>query len=129
MGSGAGDPVAVELIPVYQNVTQVIVQTELQQAITGRGMRPSVFIAVVNNQAAGLGCCLESLVVVGVAPAAILNAADVIVVVYHLMQQRGAHFFDGARQCSRADIDFMCAAQLGNPRIFPEGEVAVGLGG
>ena len=91
-------------------------------------MRPSVFVAVVNNQAAGFGCCLESFVVVCIAPAAILNAADVIVVVYHLMQQRGAHVFDGARQCSRADIDFMCAAQLGNPCIFPEGEVAVCLG-
>ena len=110
MGSGAGNPVTVELIPVYQDVAQIIVQTELQKAVTGRGMRPSVFVAMVNNQSAGFGCCLESLVVVGVAPAAVLNAADVIVVVYHLMQQRGAHFFDGARQCSRADIDFMCTA-------------------
>ena len=92
-------------------------------------MRPSIFVAVVNNQAAGFGCCLESFVVVGIAPAAILNAADIIVVVYHLMQQRGAHFFDWARQCSRADIDLVCAAQLGNPCIFPEGEVAVCLGG
>ena len=90
-------------------------------------MRPSVFVAMVNNQAARFGCCLESLVVVGVAPTAILNAADVIVVVYHLMQQRGAHFFDGARQCSRADIDFMGTAQLGNPSIFPEGEVSIGF--
>ena len=29
VGSGACDPVAVELIPIYQNVAQVIVQAEL----------------------------------------------------------------------------------------------------
>ena len=37
-----------------------------------------------------------------------------------LNQQCGGNLFDGARQCSRADIDFVCAAQFGNPGIFSQ---------
>ena len=110
MSSGACDPVAAELIPVYQNVGQVIIQTELQQTVTGRGMRPSVFVAVVYYQAACLGCCFESLVVVSVAPAAILNAIYIIVVVYHLMQKSGTNFFYWPCNSAGTQIYLMCAA-------------------
>ena len=73
-------------------------------------MRPSVFVAVVNNQATRFGCCLESLVVVGTTAAAILNAVDVIVVVNHFMQQGSAHKFYISTESTGSDIDFMCTA-------------------
>ena len=97
MGSGACYPVTVELIPIYQNVAQIVVQTELQQTVTGRGMRPSVFFAVAHAQAARFGGFLKAAVVVCIAPAAILNTVFIIEVMYHFMQQCGGDFLIGAR--------------------------------
>ena len=110
MSACSGNAVAVEFIPVYQNITQIIIQAKLQEAVTGRGMRPPIFVAMVNDQAARFGGFLESLVVIGVAPAAILDSVFIIEVMYHFMQQCGGNFLDGARQCSCADIDFVRAA-------------------
>ena len=129
MGAGSGDSVAAELIPVYQNVAQVIVQTELQEAVAGAGDCPSILVMVIHDQTVSFRTVPEFPVVVGAAPATVLNAANVVVIMYHLMEQRGAHFFDGARQCSCANIDFMGAAQLGYPGIFPKGEMAIGFRG
>ena len=125
----SGYTITKEFVSVYQNVAQVIIQTELQETVTGRGMRPTVFVAVTHAQAARFCGFLEPLIVVGVAPAAILYPMLIVVIVHHLMQQSGGNFLDGARQCARADIDFMCAAQFGNPCILPEGKVAICLGG
>ena len=82
----SGNPVAVELISVYQNVAQIVVQTELQEAVTGRGMRPTVFVAVAHAQAARLGGFLKTAVMVCIAPAAILNAVLIVEVMHHLMK-------------------------------------------
>ena len=129
MSSGACDPVAAELIPVYQNVGQVIIQTELQQTVTGRGMRPSVFVAVVYYQAARFGCCLESFIVVSVSSGTILYSIDVSGIMNHFVKESCHDFLYIPPKGSSSDVDFMCSTQLGNPCIFPEGEVAVCLGG
>ena len=96
MGSGACDPVAVELIPVYQNVGQVIVQTELEQPVTGACNCPAILRMVRYVQAVSLGTIPEASVVVCIATAAILYTVDVVVIVYHFMQKRGGNFFNGA---------------------------------
>ena len=97
MCTSTGDSVTKEFVSVDQNIAQIVVQAELQERIAGTCDRPSVFVMVINDQAARFGCCLEFAVVVGIAAATVLNAANVIVVVYHLMQQRGGNFLDGAR--------------------------------
>ena len=129
MGASAGDLETAVLVAVQQNIGQVIVKTELKQFVTGGSVRPSIFVAMLYAQATLFRSSLEPLVVVGVAAAAILNAVDVVVVVNHLMQQRCYHALDVPAQSSCANVDFMGAAQFGNPGIFPEGEVAVCLGG
>lgn len=93
MGAGSRDPVAVELVPVDQDVAQIVVQAELQEAVAGAGDRPSVLVVVLHNQVASFGCCLKFLVVVGSAATTILNAIDVIVVVNHFMQKGCHHRF------------------------------------
>ena len=128
VGSGACDPIAVELIPVDQDVAQIVVQTELQETVAGTGDRPPVLVVVFHDQAAGFGAVPELAVVVGATSGAILNAVDEVVVVNHLMQKRGANLLDGSRKGTGSDVDLMGAAQFGNPRVLPEGEVAVGLG-
>ena len=115
MGAGSSDPVAVELIPVDQDVT-------------GTGNRPSVLVVVLHDQAAGFGAVPELAVVVGAASGAILNAVDKVVVVNHLMQKRGANLLDRSRKGTGSDVNLVGAAQFGNPRVLPEGEMAVGLG-
>ena len=129
VSAGSGDTKPAELVSVYQNIAQVIIQAELQQAVTGSSDCPPILVMVFYNQAPGLCAVPKFPIVIGAAPAAILNAAHIIVVVYHLMQQCSANFFNGARQRSRANIDFVGAAQFGNPCIFPEGEMTVGFWG
>ena len=129
VGAGAGDLEAAVLIAVQQNVGQVMLQNHFQKLVTGSGVRPSVLLGVGDNQATGNGGIPESAVVVGVAPAAILNPVDMVVIVNHLMQQRCGDLLDGTGQGSGSDVDFVGAADLGNPSVLPEGEVAVCLGG
>ena len=110
MCAGAGYAITEEFISVYQNVAQVVVQTKLQEAVTGTGDCPSVFVVVINYQASRLSCVPKLAVVVGITAAAILDALHMVVVVNHFMQQCGGNLFDGSCQCSGADVDFMCAA-------------------
>ena len=117
-----------EFVSVYQNVAQVVVQTKLQEAVTGTCDRPTVFVVMIDDQASRLSCVPKLAVMVGITAAAILDALHVIVVVNHFMQQRGGHFFDGARQSAGTDVDFMGRAQFGNPCVFPQREMAVCLG-
>ena len=71
----------------------------------------------------------ELTVVVGVTATAILNAIHMVVVVNHFVKKGCSNLFDGSGQCSGADVDLVRSAQLGNPGVFSQGEVAVGFGG
>ena len=113
-------------VSVYQNLGKSEFQTKFKKRIARLGVRPSVSVAMRDNQSACFGGFLESSVVVGIAATAILNTVNVIVIVYHLVEKRCDHIFDGARERSCADVDFMTAANLGNPRIIVECEVTIG---
>ena len=91
-------------------------------------MAPPVFVAVLHYQAVGFGGGFEAAIMVGVAPAAILHAVLVVVVVNHFVKQGRGHVLDRPGQCPGSYVNFVGAAQLGNPGIFPQGEMAVGAG-
>lgn len=91
-------------------------------------MAPSVFIAVLHQQPVSFGGDFEAAVVVGVAPAAILYAVLIVVIMHHFVKQGRGHFLDGAGQCPNSYIDFVGAAQLGNPCVLTQGKMAVGAG-
>ena len=90
-------------------------------------MRPTVFVGVRDDQATGFGGFLETAVVVGVTPAAILYAHLVIVIMHHFMQESGGNLFNGTGQRSGSNVDLMRAAQLGDPGILPKREMPVGF--
>lgn len=123
----SGDPVTAAFVPVDENVGQVIVQTELQETVTGTGDGPTVFIVVFHQKAMGLCAVTESPVVVCPASGTVLDAIYVIVVVHHFVQQCGGDLFDGTGQGSGTNIDFVESSPLRNPGVIPEGEMAVGL--
>ena len=85
--AGAGNLKTAELIPIDENVCQVVLQNKLQEVITGTGNRPTVFLVMIHDQTVCGGCIPELAVVVGVTTAAILNALHMVVVVNHLMQE------------------------------------------
>ena len=78
-----------------------------------------------------MGFCAvpEFAVMVGAASGAILHSVHIIVVVNHFVQQSGSNPFDGAGERSGADVDFVRAADLGDPSVFPQREVTVGFRG
>ena len=92
-------------------------------------MRPSVFLTALYDKASGFGCFLEPFVVVGAAPAAILDALLVVVVVDHLVEQSSGDRFDGTGQSPRPNVDLVGSSQLGNPGIVPKGKMPIGSGG
>ena len=129
MSAGAGNLKTAELVPIDKNVGQVVVQNELQEAVRGRSDRPSVFRVVIHNQPVCGGCVPEFSVVVGVPSGTILDTVNMVVVMYHLMQQRCGNLFNGTGQGSGSYVDLMGAAQLRYPGIFPQREMPVGFGG
>ena len=120
MCAGAGYVITEEFVSVYQNVAQVVVQTELQEAVTGTCDCPTVFVVMIDNQASCLCRISKLAVVVSVTAAAILDALHMVVVVNHFMQQRGGNLFNGSCQCSGADVDFVSCTQFGDPCILPQ---------
>ena len=129
VGACARDLEACELVAIQQNISQVILQNHFQKLVAGACDRPAVLVVVVNDQTVGEGCIPELSVVVGVASGTILNAVNMVVIVYHFMQKGGCHFFDGSGKCACADVDFVGASHFGNPGIFSQGEMAIGFWG
>ena len=95
MCTGSGDSEFTILIAIDEYVTQVIVQAELKQTVTGVCDSPSVLVMMIYDQAMGMGTVAESAVVVSTATGAVLDSQNVIMVVHHLMQQCGTNLFDG----------------------------------
>ena len=129
MCAGSRDSATAVFVPVDENVTQVIVQTELEQGIAGAGNRPTVFVVMRYHQTVSQGTVPEFPVVICPASGAVLNAQDVIVVVHHFVEQGGGDFLDGSSKRTCADVDLMESTPLGDPGVVPEGEVAVSFGG
>ena len=101
-----------ELIPVYENVGQAVLQYEVEKRVAWGSVAPPVFVAVLHDQAVGFGGGFEAAVVVGVPPAAILYAVRVVVIMHHFVKQGRGHFLDGPGQCPGSYVDFVGAAQL-----------------
>ena len=129
MRACAADSESGLLISVYQNVGQSIIQNKFKKLVTWFGVRPSILVAMGNDQTTLFGGFLESLVVVSVASTAILNAIDVVEIMNHFVEKRCHHIFDWSCERSCTDVDFVCAAQLGNPSVAIQGEVPIRLGG
>ena len=85
MSASASDLEAAELVPIQENVGQVVLQNHFQEVIARSGDCPTILVMVVNDQTMSQGCISELAVVVGVASAAILNPMNVVPVVNHLM--------------------------------------------
>ena len=86
MCAGSCDSESAVFIPIDEDVTQIIVQAELKQTVTGACECPSVFVVMINDQTVGLCAVPEFTVMVGAASGTVLNTVDVAVVVHHLMQ-------------------------------------------
>ena len=103
---------ACKLVSTYQNVSQAVLQDEVEQLITGRGARPSIFLAVFYNQTMSFGRFLKVFVVIGVAAAAILNPIFIVVVVYHFVKKGSSYIFNWPCKRSSSDIDFVGSAEF-----------------
>ena len=128
MCAGSCDSVAAVFVAVDQDVTQVIVQAELQETVTGACDGPSIFLVVFYDQAVILCAVSESAIVVCASSGAVLDSQEVIMVVHHLMQQCGTDFLNGTGKCTGANVDLVGCALLADPGVLTKSEVAVSLG-
>ena len=69
------------------------------------------------------------LVVVGSPSGTILHTQDVIVVVYHLMQESGTDFLNGFCQGYSTNVDFMACTILADLGVISRGEMTIGSWG
>ena len=127
MSACSSDLETAELVPIDQDVGQVILQNLFQKLVARTGDRPTVFLVVIDDQAVSFGGIPELSIVVGVTSTAILNALHIIVVVNHLVQEGGCHFLNGSGESSCADVDFVGATDFRNPGVLSQGEVSVGF--
>ena len=127
MGASASDLEAAELVSIQKDVAQFVLQNHFQEVIARSGDCPTILVMMIDNQTMSQGCISEFAVVVCVASAAILNALHIIVVVNHLMQEGCGNLFDGAGEGSCSNVDFVSAADLGNPGVLSQREVSIGF--
>ena len=80
MSACSSDLETAELVPIDQDVGQVILQNHFQKLVARTGDRPTVFLVVIDDQAVSFGGIPELSIVVGVTSTAILNALHIIVV-------------------------------------------------
>ena len=113
------------LVSVYQNIGKLVFENKFKKLVTRFGMRPSVFVAMGYDKSALFGGFSEPSVVVSVAATAILNAAYVVVIVNHFVKKCCDYVLNRSCERSGANVDFVCAAELGNPSVTIEGEVSV----
>ena len=95
--------------------------------ITWLGVRPSVFVAMGDDESARFGGFFKLAVVVSVAATAILHAIDVVEVMHHFVKERCDYVLDRSCKRSGANVDFVRAAKLRHPSIFVQREVSVRL--
>ena len=86
MCAGACNSVAAVLVAVDENVTQIIVQTELQETVTRACDGETILGMMIHNQTMRFSTVTESAVVVGSSTGTVLNTLDVIVVVHHFVK-------------------------------------------
>jgi hypothetical protein len=85
VSAGAGDLEAGELVAIDEDISQAVLQNEVQEGITGGGVRPSIPIAVGYTKTVLFGRLFETPVMIGVAAGTVLYTKGVIIVVNHLV--------------------------------------------
>ena len=85
--ASAGNRDTIELIPCDKNVWKFIFKHKVQQFIRWRCQRPAVFLVVGYIQSMSFCNLFETLVVVGIASAGVLDAVELAIVMAHLMEQ------------------------------------------
>lgn len=125
MCAGPCDSEAAVLVAVDENITQVIVQAELQEAVTGACDGPSILFVMIYDQTMSHSAVPESAVMVGASTGTVLDTLNVIMIVHHLMQQCGTDFFDGTSQGTGSNVDLMGGTFLADPGVIPEGEMPI----
>ena len=78
MCAGSRDPVTAVFVAVDENVTQVIVQAELEQDIAGTGNRPTVFVMMIYDQTVSHGTVPEFPVVICPTSGTVLDSQNII---------------------------------------------------
>ena len=96
MCARACDSVTAVFVPIDEDVTQIIIQAELKQAVAGGCDRPSVFVVMIDDQTVGFCAVPEFPVMVGAASGAILDTLNVIMIMHHFMEQGSCYFLNGS---------------------------------
>ena len=125
MCAGSCDSETAVFVAVDQNVTQVIVHAELQETVTGACDGPSVLVVMIHDQTMSFCTVTEATVVVSSSTGTVLDTQNVIVVVHHLVKQRGADFFNGPGQGTGSDVDLVCGTLLADPGVITQGEMPI----
>lgn len=113
-----------------QLIAPVLRGTEGAQDLCGLGDTPANTLVVVDGQAALFGLLFETLIMIGTAPAGVLDIVDLTVVMDHFMDKGSDGIRNGAVQGFSGDIDFMVGLlTLVIPPDFRTGEVPIGAGG
>lgn len=112
-----------------QLVAPVLRGTEGAQGFGGLSDAPADTLVIVDGQAALFAFLFEPLIMVGAAPAGVLDIVDLTVVVDHFMNKGSDGIRNGAVQGFSGDIDFMVGLlTLIIPPDFRTGEVPIGAG-
>ena len=75
---------------------------------------------VIYQKTMSLCAVPEFTVMVGTTSGTVLDTIDVIMVMYHFMEQGGGDILNGPGQSSRADVDLVVSSPLGDPGVIPE---------
>ena len=119
MCTRACDSVAPIFVAVDENVTQIVIQAELQETVTGTCDGETILGVMIHDQTMSFCAVTEFAVMVSSSSTAILDPQNVIVVVHHLMQQCGADLFDGTGQGTCSNVDLVGSALLADPGVIP----------
>ena len=105
------------LVSVYQNISKLVFENKFKKLVARFGVRPSVFVAMCYYQSALFGGFFKLAVVVSVAATAILHAIDMVEVMHHFVKERCDYILNRSCKRSGANVDFVRAAELGNPSV------------
>ena len=100
---------AVILVAANEGVCQAVFQNKVQQTVAWVSDGPAILGVPVNTQAVGFCDLLESYVVIGAAPATILDVMQEKEIENHLMEKEHTYILNENGQCTSSDIDFVTA--------------------
>lgn len=107
----------------------VVVDDPFKQAVSGGGVRPSVFVGAGDDQSDAFSRGLELLIMVCASPAAILDMKHAVIVhMAHFMQERPNGVFNLPVERTRPNVDFVLLFFAVDRPDFANAVMAVGAG-